>query len=107
MSSNIISLFNPPPERDLPLEETQDCIPCQVMSTVVALGFGSYLLSGKAFEYSMNDKKKGISFEEFQRRNPKWWRYSLKSLGGSLVVLGLVRGSEGWLWNPEKEYKKF
>ncbi|SCU92615.1 LANO_0E01530g1_1 [Lachancea nothofagi CBS 11611] len=99
MSSNILSVFNPPPTRELSEEETQDCVPCQVMSTVFSLGFGSYLASGKPFEYSEKERTKGISVEKFQKLNPKWWRTSLRGMGGLLVVFGIVRGTEKWLWN--------
>lgn len=105
--SNILSVFNPPPSRELDEEETRDCVPCQVMSTVFGIGFGSYLVSGRAFKYSEAEKKKGISLEEFNKRNPMWWRRSLKGLGSIFIIMGLARGTEGWLWNKEKEYKKF
>ena len=36
-----------------------------------------------------------------------WWRRSLKGLGSIFIIMGLARGTEGWLWNKEKEYKKF
>ncbi|AGO11441.1 AaceriACR195Wp [[Ashbya] aceris (nom. inval.)] len=102
MVSNILSVFNPPPSRDLTQEETKDCLPCQLMSSAFALGFGSYLLSGRAFRYNEKDKAKGITLEEFNRYNPAWWRNSLRTFGGGLVLLGLVRGTEGWLWNTDK-----
>ncbi|AET39671.1 Dmo2p Ecym_4648 [Eremothecium cymbalariae DBVPG len=102
MSSNIFAVFNPPPTRNLEDDESKDCLPCQIMSTVFSVGFGSYLLSGKAFEYSMKDKMKGITVEEFNRMNPKWWRVSVKNLGGAFIILGLVRGTEGWLWTTKK-----
>lgn len=102
MQSNILSVFNPPPQRELSSEETKDCIPCQVMSTMFSLGFGTYLLSGKPFEYSEKEKKRGITAEKFQQMSPKWWRTSLRTMGGSLIIFGLIRGSEGWLWNKKK-----
>ncbi|KAH3902662.1 uncharacterized protein SCODWIG_03680 [Saccharomycodes ludwigii] len=97
--SNILNVFNPPPSRDLTPAETRDCIPCKIMSTLFALGFGTYLYSGKATEYGSEEIKKGITLKEFSRRNPTWWKYSLKGIGGSLIFFGLLRGSEGWLWN--------
>lgn len=106
MSSNILSVFNPSKQRDLSKEETMDCVPCQIMSSMFALGFGSYLASGKPFEYSEKEKARGVSLAEFERRNPMWWRGAMRGLGGSLVILGFIRGTEGWLWNKGKEYKK-
>ncbi|SCV99802.1 LAFE_0B02828g1_1 [Lachancea fermentati] len=107
MQSNILSVFNPPPERTLTEEETRDCIPCQIMSTMFSVGFGSYLLSGKAFQYSQKEKNKGISPQDFQKLNPAWWRYTLRTVGGCLIGFGFIRGSEGWLWNKNKEYNRF
>ncbi|SCU93652.1 LAMI_0E15126g1_1 [Lachancea mirantina] len=107
MVSNILSVFNPAPSRDLDESETRDCVPCQVMSTLFSLGFGSYLVSGKPFEYCEKDQKKGISLREFNRLNPQWWRITLRSAGGILLLFGLFRGTEGWLWNRGKIYKKY
>ncbi|EDO17072.1 hypothetical protein Kpol_530p42 [Vanderwaltozyma polyspora DSM 70294] len=107
MSSNILSVVNPPPQRDLDNEETKDCIPCQIMSTMFSIGFGAYLVSGKPFEYTEVERRRGVTMAEFEKRNPKWWKGSLRGLGGTLIILGFVRGTEGWLWNKEKEYKKF
>ncbi|AMD21246.1 HEL034Wp [Eremothecium sinecaudum] len=104
-NSNILSIINPPPPRDISNEEAGDCLPCQVMSTAFSLGFGAYLLSGRAFEYNAKDRAKGISPETFAKQNPKWWQYSVKGIGGSLIMLGLIRGTEGWLWNKSKVYK--
>ncbi|QLG73417.1 hypothetical protein HG535_0E05010 [Zygotorulaspora mrakii] len=107
MSSNILAVFNPPPQRTLNHEETMDCVPCQVMSTMFAVGFGGYLAAGQPFKFSERERLKGLTLEEFQKRNPKWWVNGLRGFGGALVIFGLVRGTEGWLWNPRKEYKKF
>lgn len=57
--SNILAVFNPPPQRELKKEETMDCVPCQVMSTMFSVGFGSYLASGKPFKYGKKDAKEG------------------------------------------------
>lgn len=105
MSSNIANLFNPPPERDLSVEETEDCLPCQVMATAFSIGFGSYLASGKPFQYGEIEKRKGITVEEFAKLNPKWWVNTIKSFGTVLIVFGIYRGTEGWLWNQQKRYK--
>lgn len=105
MSSNILDIFNPPPRRDLTDKETGDCLPCQVMSTVFSLGYGIYLLSGKATEHTDEKKLKGITIEQFEKQNPKWWRASLKTVGIGLIVLGLFRGTDGFLWNTDKTYK--
>lgn len=107
MSSNILSVFNPPPERNLSKEETMDCVPCQVMSTMFALGFGGYLAVGQPFKYTDTERQKGITLEQFKKHNPKWWVNSARGFGGALMIFGLVRGTEGWLWNSNKEYKKF
>lgn len=105
--SNILNLFNPPPSRELTEEETRDCVPCQILSTIFGVGFGGYLASGYAFKYTEAEKKKGISLEQFNKVNPLWWKNSMRGLGSVLVIMGLVRGAEGWLWNKEKKYKQF
>ncbi|KAG0676632.1 hypothetical protein C6P41_000360 [Kluyveromyces marxianus] len=107
MSSNITSLFNPPPQRELSENETKDCVPCQIMATLFSLGFGGYLASGKPFQYSEVEKKKGVTMEEFIKRNPKWWISSARAFGGALIAFGFVRGTEGWLWNKDKTYKTY
>ncbi|CCE63767.1 hypothetical protein TPHA_0F02860 [Tetrapisispora phaffii CBS 4417] len=106
MSSNILAVFNPPPARDMDKSEYQDCLPCQIMSSFFAIGFGSYLASGKPFKYGEKERKAGMSLADFDKRNPKWWRGTMRGLGGSLVVLGVIRGTEGWMWNKDKQYKK-
>ncbi|CAI6414141.1 AEL_HP2_G0006070.mRNA.1.CDS.1 [Saccharomyces cerevisiae] len=105
--SNILAVFNPPPQRELEKEETMDCIPCQVMSTMFSVGFGSYLASGKPFKYGKKEAKRGISLTEFEKRNPQWWKVTLRSFGGLLIAFGFVRGTEGWLWHKNKEYKNY
>lgn len=107
MSSNILSVFNPPPERLLTKDETMDCIPCQVMSTLFSIGFGGYLASGQPFKYTEREQLKNITLGQFDKQNPKWWKNGGRAFGGALIMFGLVRGTEGWLWNKEKEYKKF
>ncbi|CCH61775.1 hypothetical protein TBLA_0F02340 [Henningerozyma blattae CBS 6284] len=104
--SNILNVFNPPPERDLEKTATMDCVPCQIMATMFSIGFGSYLASGRATKYGKKEQAKGVTLQEFEKRNPKWWRSSLRGFGAGLIMFGLIRGSEGWLWNPRKEYKK-
>ncbi|CCC67962.1 hypothetical protein NCAS_0A14040 [Naumovozyma castellii] len=103
--SNILSVFNPPQQRDLDESETLDCLPCQVMNSMLALGFGSYLVSGRAFKYSTKDTKAGISLKQFEKSNPLWWKSSVKGFGAGLIVYGIVRGTEGWVWNKEKKYQ--
>lgn len=105
--SNIIDVFNPPPNRRLEPEETMDCLPCQVMASTFALGFGGYLATGQAFKYTDKERKQGITLAEFEKRNPQWWKYSLRGLGSALIVFGIFRGTEGWIWNKDKKYKKF
>lgn len=107
MSSNIVSVFNPPPQRTLSTEETMDCVPCQVMATMFSIGFGGYLAAGQPFKYTDKERKKGISLQEFEKQNPKWWKNGIRGFGGALVIFGLFRGTEGWLWNKNKKYKKF
>lgn len=103
--SNILKVFNPPPQRELSNEETMDCLPCQIMSSVFSLGFGTYLLSGKPFQYSDYERQKRVTLKEFQKRNPAWWVNGLRGFGGFLILFGLVRGSEGLIWNKGKQYK--
>lgn len=105
MPSNILSIFNPPETRDLSDQEVQDCLLCQIMSTTFSLGFGCYLISNMPFKYGDKERAQGISMKEFQIRNPKWWKYTLKGVGASLLILGIVRGTERWIWNRPKEDK--
>ncbi|KAL6940405.1 hypothetical protein ACO0QE_004305 [Hanseniaspora vineae] len=101
--SNIVNLINPPPSRDLTPEETKDCVPCTIMSTAFALGFGTYLLLGKATEYDA----KLATLKEHDARNPKWWKTTLKVSGASLIIFGLWRGTDGYMrYSEEKKRQK-
>ncbi|AQZ12091.1 YDL157C [Zygosaccharomyces parabailii] len=105
--SNIVDVFNPPPQRDLSEEETRDCLPCQVMSSLFTLGFGGYLAAGQPFKYTEKERKRGITVAEFEKRNPLWWRAGLRGFGSALVLFGFIRATEGWVWNKNKKYKEF
>lgn len=93
--SNIIKVFNPPESRDLSPEETEDCLPCQIMATFSALGAGAWFASGRVFH---NDT---ITAEQNLKRNPIWWRTSIRTFGAVLILFGIYRGTEGVVWGKK------
>jgi hypothetical protein len=95
--SNILKVFNPPESRDLTPEETRDCVPCQIMATVTALGAGYWFASGQVF------RDDSITPQENLKRNPIWWRNSVRIFGVGLLCFGIVRGTEGWIWAKEDD----
>ncbi|ODQ77573.1 hypothetical protein BABINDRAFT_9919 [Babjeviella inositovora NRRL Y-12698] len=62
MSSNILSVFNPPPSRDLTPEESKDCLPCQILGGCGALIGGTYLATGLVFR----GEKPGINSANYK-----------------------------------------
>ncbi len=92
--TNITEIFNPPPVREHTSEESLDCLPCQIMSSLGSLGAGYYLGSGLVYKGDADFHK-----------NPQWWRYSVKSAGVLLLAFGMYRGGQGWLWDKDIVYK--
>lgn len=84
--SNIANVFNPPKS-----EEIEDCLACDVFNSFFLVGAGSYLISGKAIQ-----KDNKISLEEFHKKNPIWWRNSIKGFGAALIGYGAYRGYDTW-----------
>lgn len=93
--SNIVKVFDPPESRDLEPAEYQDCLPCQIMATISALGAGAWFVSGQVFK---DDK---LTVEENLKRNPIWWRNTVRAGGVGLLAFGVYRGTEGWLWSKD------
>ena len=95
MSSNIVDVFTPKKES----QTIEDCFTCDVFNSAVLLGAGSYLLSGKAI--SKNEK---MSLKEFNEKNPRWWRTSIRGFGALLLVYGIYRGTETYSsWRRQQE----
>lgn len=81
--SNILSVFNPPPARDL--EDYETCIPCTAMQSIVAILGGGYLTTNLPFQPS----------EKFKvQQNPLWWIRSVKVSGLMLIGFGIYRAKE-------------
>lgn len=81
--SNILSVFNPPPARDI--EDYEKCIPCTTMQSVVAILGGAYLTTDLPFQ--PNEKFK-------VNQNPLWWIRTVKVSGLALVGFGIYRAKE-------------
>lgn len=92
--SNILKVFNPPESRDLTEEELKDCLPCQMMASFTGLVGGAYLASGKVFQ----GEKPGD--------NPRWWKSTVRASGVFMILYGVYRGGQGWLWDKQHQYKK-
>ncbi|RCK62786.1 hypothetical protein Cantr_09144 [Candida viswanathii] len=90
MSSNILSVFNPPKPGPYPPSQSDDdvqCLPCTAIQSLVALGFGFYLSTPNQFR----DKTTGkIDFV----KNPLWWQRSVRGAGIILFGLGAYRAGE-------------
>lgn len=95
--SNIAKIFNPPESRDLSPEETADCLPCQIMATFSSLGAGYWFASGQVF------RDDTISAAENLRKNPMWWRNTIRTFGVGLLCFGVYRGTEGWVWGTKTD----
>ncbi|CAM9011969.1 hypothetical protein WICANDRAFT_62972 [Wickerhamomyces anomalus NRRL Y-366-8] len=93
--SNIVKVFNPPESRDLEPKEYENCLPCQIMATVTAIGAGIWFTSGQLFDDSKLSKTENL------KKNPIWWRYFIRGSGYGLIGYGVFRGTEGWLWNDK------
>lgn len=94
--SNIVSVFNPPPSRDL-AENEVDCLGCTAVQSLVAFGGGAYLASSLPFK----DKHGKIDVV----KNPVWWQKSIRGAGILVFGLGAYRAGEAIqiLW---KRYEK-
>lgn len=85
--SNIRDVFFPPPARDIPEQEIEDCIPCNTVQALVAMGGGLWLASENQFRDKSTGKIDAV-------KNPLWWRRSVRGLGLTLFVLGTYRAFE-------------
>lgn len=84
--SNILSVFNPPPSRDVPVTEV-NCLPCTAIQLAVAFGGGLYLNSNLPFSATKDGK---IDL----KKHPQWWQKSVRGVGIVLVGLGAYRLGE-------------
>lgn len=92
--SNILGVLTPAEgSRKIPDEEK--CLACQLMGSALCLAGGIYFMSEIPFQGSNASSKK----------NPLWWKNSVKSAGLGLFGYGIYRGGEGWLWNKDIKYK--
>lgn len=83
--SNIISVFNPPPSRDIPTSDV-NCLPCTFIQSMFAFGGGAYLSSSLPF--TEKDGKIDV------KKNPLWWQKSVRGIGILLIGLGAYRFGE-------------
>lgn len=72
------------------------------MATMSAIAAGAWFASGRVFDEDVK-----LSKEESVKKNPIWWKNTVRGSGVALIGFGLYRGGEHWLWNKDKEYKKF
>lgn len=85
--SNILSVFNPPPPRDIPEKEYIYCLPCTAIQAAVGLGLGFVLRSPNQFKDPVTGKIDLV-------KNPLWWQRSVRSAGFILLALGAYRAGE-------------
>lgn len=83
--SNILSVFNPPPPRDLGDDEV-NCLGCTAVQSLVAFAGGGYLTSNLPFK----DKFGKVDLV----KNPIWWQKSIKGVGILIFGLGAYRAGE-------------
>lgn len=96
--SNIANVFNPPTES----KPVEDCLSCDVFNSFFLFAAGGYLASGKAIT---NDKK--LSLEEFNKKNPVWWRNGIRGFGGVLIAYGFYRSYDTYESWKTSQVKKF
>lgn len=92
--SNILGVLTPPDSSKQTSEEEQ-CLACQLMGSLLCLAGGVYFMSEFPFQESNASSKK----------NPLWWKNTVKTAGLGLFGYGIYRGGEGWLWNKDIKYK--
>lgn len=93
--SNILGVLNPPKEaKDISNEEM--CLGCQILGSFTCMAGGLYFMSNVPFKGTNASAK----------RNPPWWKVSVKSAGAGLFALGVYRAGEGWMWNKDITYKE-
>lgn len=92
--SNILGVFTQSEESRLITDE-ENCLVCQIMGSFTCLAGGAYFMSNIPFKGSNESLKK----------NPLWWKNTVKSAGFTLFALGIYRAGEGWLWNKDIKYK--
>lgn len=102
MSSNILSVFNPPkPGPYPPSQETpeEQCLPCTAIQSLVALGCGFYLSSPNQFKDKTTGKIDLV-------KNPLWWQRSVRSAGIILFGMGAYRAGEVFQILYKKKFEK-
>ncbi|CAK9437121.1 uncharacterized protein LODBEIA_P15400 [Lodderomyces beijingensis] len=85
--SNILSVFNPPPSRNIPESDLQDCLPCTAIQSAVAIAGGLYFSSPNQFKDKVTGKVDIV-------KNPIWWQRSVRGAGIILFALGAYRAGE-------------
>lgn len=90
--SNILSVFNPPPARDLSDEEVgRGCIGCTAVQGATAMGVGAYMALGAILKPLAQSLAKTGPVT-----HPPWWKASVRAGGALLVIFGAVRAAEAW-----------
>lgn len=103
--SNILKIFNPSQNFENNNNNKnvtdEDCLGCNVFNSMFLLTGGSYLLSG----YPVRKNVKW-TLQEYNKIHPKWWRTSLRSVGGGVVLFGLYRSVETFrIWRKVESSK--
>ena len=83
--SNIFSVFNPFPSRDLPASEV-DCLPCTLVHSAFAI-CGGYLLSFFSELPFKEGKENKIDF----KKHPLWWQRPVRGIAGVMIGFGAYR----------------
>jgi hypothetical protein len=92
--SNILSVFNPPPGRDLSDEEVgKGCIGCTAIQGGTAIALGAYMALGAILKPLVQSLAKQSGTPVV---HPTWWKATIRSGGAFLVVFGAVRVAEAW-----------
>ena len=84
--SNILSVFNPPPSRDIPDEP---CLPCTAIQSLMSFAGGLYL--------NLNSLFKDLKGKINVHKNPIWWQNSCQV---AWYLVDRSRGLQGWRSGP-------
>ncbi|ODQ67746.1 hypothetical protein NADFUDRAFT_39167 [Nadsonia fulvescens var. elongata DSM 6958] len=95
-TSNILSVFSPHESRDIP--DSENCLPCQIMSAAVLTMGGLYCASGAVLNPKANDIKSNVKVDT----SPAW-RSTVRLGGVALIGAGIWRAGDGFLWNKRED----